>query len=90
VNSAAAETRASFADHGRTLYLGSTRPGGEGAGDLYVTTRDGEHDGAAAIARAATPAQLALVRTLAREHGAYPAPSGQKRADPERRPRQLG
>ena len=40
VNSAAAETRPSFADHGRTLYLGSTRPGGEGSSDLYVTTRE--------------------------------------------------
>jgi WD40-like Beta Propeller Repeat len=79
VNSVAAETRASFADHGRTLYFGSTRPGGEGSTDLYVTTREGEHDGAAAaIGRTATPAQLALARTLAREHGAYPAPTGQK------------
>jgi hypothetical protein len=78
VNSVAAETRASFADHGRTLYFGSTRPGGEGASDLYVTTREGEQDGAAAIGRAATPAQLALARTLAREHGAYPAPVGQQ------------
>jgi WD40-like Beta Propeller Repeat len=78
VNSAAAETRASFANHGRTLYFGSTRPGGEGASDLYVTTREGDHDGAAAIGRAATPAQLALAKTLAREHGAYPAPISQK------------
>jgi hypothetical protein len=76
VNSVAAETRASFADHGRTLYFGSTRPGGEGASDLCVTTREGEHDGAAAIGRAATPAQLALARTLNREHHAYPAPTG--------------
>jgi WD40-like Beta Propeller Repeat len=78
VNSVAAETRASFADHGRTLYFGSTRPGGDGASDIYVTTREGVHDGAAAIGRAATPAQLALARTLAREYGAYPAPIGQK------------
>jgi hypothetical protein len=78
VNSVAAETRASFADHGRTLYFGSTRPGSEGASDLYVTTREGEHDGAAAIRRAATPAQLAMAKTLAREHGAYPALIGQK------------
>jgi WD40-like Beta Propeller Repeat len=78
VNSTAAETRASFADHGRTLYFGSTRPGGEGASDIYVTTREGEHDGAATIGRAATPAQLALANTLAREHHAYPAPTGQK------------
>jgi WD40-like Beta Propeller Repeat len=78
VNSVAAETRASFADHGRTLYFGSTRPGGEGASDLYVTTREGEDDGAAATGRAATPAQLALARTLAREHHAYPVPTGQK------------
>jgi WD40 repeat protein len=81
VNSVAAETRASFADHGRTLYFGSTRPGGEGASDIYVTTREGEHDGAATIGRAATPAQLALAKTLAREHHAYPAPTGQKSTD---------
>jgi WD40-like Beta Propeller Repeat len=78
VNSVAAETRASFADHGRKLYFGSTRPGGQGSSDLYVTTREGVRDGAAAaIGRTATPAQLALARTLAREHGAYPAPTGQ-------------
>jgi hypothetical protein len=77
VNSVAAETRASFADHGHTLYFGSTRSGGEGASDLYVTSREGEHDSvAAAIGRAATPAQLALARTMAREHGAYPPPTG--------------
>jgi WD40-like Beta Propeller Repeat len=46
VNSLAAETRASFADDGRTLYLGSTRPGSEpgptGAPsqDLYVASRE--------------------------------------------------
>jgi WD40-like Beta Propeller Repeat len=78
VNSVAAETCASFADHGRTLYFGSTRPGGEGASDLYATTREGEHDGAVAISRAATPAQLALAKTLTREHGAYLALIGQK------------
>jgi hypothetical protein len=79
VNSVAAEMRASFADHGRTLYFGSTRPGGEGASDLYVSTREREHDGAAApIGRAATPAQLALARTLAKERHAYPVPAGQK------------
>jgi hypothetical protein len=78
VNSAAAETRASFTDHGSTLYFGSTRSGGEGASDLYVTTRELEHDGGAAIGRAATtPAQLALARKLAKERG-YPAPIGQK------------
>jgi WD40-like Beta Propeller Repeat len=41
VNSAAAETRPSFSDRGRTLYFGSTRAGGEGSTDLYVTTREG-------------------------------------------------
>jgi WD40-like Beta Propeller Repeat len=41
VNSVAAETRASFADHGRTLYFGSTRAGGEGSTDIYLTTRPG-------------------------------------------------
>jgi hypothetical protein len=51
VNSAAAETRASFSDHGRTLYFGSTRPGSEpdpaGAPsqDLYVATRERVHPG---------------------------------------------
>jgi WD40-like Beta Propeller Repeat len=46
VNSPAAETRASFADDGRTLYFGSTRPGSEpgptGAPsqDLYVASRE--------------------------------------------------
>jgi WD40-like Beta Propeller Repeat len=43
VNSAAAETRASFSDRGRTLYFGSARPGGEGSTDVYVTTREQEH-----------------------------------------------
>jgi hypothetical protein len=41
VNSVAAETRASFADRGRTLYFGSTRTGGEGSTDIYLTTRPG-------------------------------------------------
>jgi WD40-like Beta Propeller Repeat len=44
VNSAAAENRASFADHGRTLYFGSARPDGEGSSDLYFSTRQGKHD----------------------------------------------
>jgi hypothetical protein len=39
VNSASAETRPSLSWDGTTLYFGSTRPGGEGASDLYVTTR---------------------------------------------------
>jgi WD40-like Beta Propeller Repeat len=39
VNSTAAETRPSFADHGHTLYFGSTRTGSEGSSDLYVTMR---------------------------------------------------
>jgi WD40-like Beta Propeller Repeat len=51
VTSAAAETRASFADHGRTLYFGSARPGSEGSSDLYVTTRQRKHD----VDAAATP-----------------------------------
>ena len=41
VNSAAAETRPSLSWDGTTLYFGSTRPGGEGASDIYVTTRAG-------------------------------------------------
>ena len=41
VNSAAgAETRPSLSWDGTTLYFGSTRPGGEGAADHYVTTRE--------------------------------------------------
>jgi len=40
VNSAAAETRPSVSWDGRTLYYGSTRPGGEGSTDHYVTTRE--------------------------------------------------
>jgi hypothetical protein len=44
VNSVAAETRASFADHGRTLYFGSTRAGGEGSTDIYLTTRPGRRE----------------------------------------------
>jgi hypothetical protein len=39
VNSAAAETRPSPSWDGTTLYFGSTRPGGEGVSDIYVTTR---------------------------------------------------
>jgi WD40-like Beta Propeller Repeat len=40
VNSAdGAETRPSLSWDGTTLYFGSTRPGGEGAADHYVTTR---------------------------------------------------
>jgi hypothetical protein len=41
VNSATgAETRPSLSWDGTTLYFGSTRPGGEGSTDHYVTTRD--------------------------------------------------
>lgn len=40
VNSAAAETRPSLSWDGTTLFFGSTRAGGEGASDHYVTTRD--------------------------------------------------
>lgn len=39
VNSAAADTRPSLSWDATTLYFGSTRPGGEGDSDLYVTTR---------------------------------------------------
>jgi WD40-like Beta Propeller Repeat len=43
VNSAdGAETRPSLSWDGTTLYFGSTRPGGEGAADHYVTTRSRE------------------------------------------------
>ena len=40
VNSAAAETRPSLSWDGTTLYFGSTKPGGEGSSDHYVTTRE--------------------------------------------------
>lgn len=39
VNSSAADTRPSLSWDGTTLYFGSTRPGGEGSSDHYVTTR---------------------------------------------------
>ena len=39
VNSAASETRPSLSWDGTTLYFGSTRAGGEGFSDIYVTTR---------------------------------------------------
>lgn len=40
VNSDAAETRAWLIWDATTLYFGSTRSGGEGSTDLYVTTRE--------------------------------------------------
>jgi hypothetical protein len=40
VNTASAETRASFSWDARTLVFGSNRPGGAGSSDLYVTTRE--------------------------------------------------
>jgi hypothetical protein len=40
VNSAAAETRPSLSWDGTALYFGSTRAGGEGSTDHYVTTRE--------------------------------------------------
>jgi Tol biopolymer transport system component len=43
VNSAAAETRPSLSWDGTTLYFGSTRSGGEGSSDHYVTTRERLH-----------------------------------------------
>lgn len=39
VNSSAGETRPSVSWDGTTLYFGSTREGGEGASDIYMTTR---------------------------------------------------
>ena len=39
VNSAFGESRASLSRNGQRLYFGSTRPGGEGSSDLYVSTR---------------------------------------------------
>jgi hypothetical protein len=40
VNSAVAETRPSLSWDATTLYFGSTKPGGEGSSDHYVTTRE--------------------------------------------------
>lgn len=39
VNSDASETRPSLSWDGKTLYFGSTRPGGDGGADHYMTTR---------------------------------------------------
>jgi Tol biopolymer transport system component len=39
INSPANETRASLSADGRRLVFGSTRPGGEGSADIYVSTR---------------------------------------------------
>jgi Tol biopolymer transport system component len=39
VNSDLAETRASLSRDGRRLTFGSTRPGGQGSSDIYVSTR---------------------------------------------------
>jgi Tol biopolymer transport system component len=43
VNSPAADTRPSLSWDGTTLYFGSTRAGGEGSSDHYVTTRTPLH-----------------------------------------------
>lgn len=40
VNSPASETRPSLEWNGATLYVGSTRAGGEGSADVYVTRRE--------------------------------------------------
>ncbi|MEO8463291.1 MAG: hypothetical protein ABI555_08770 [Chloroflexota bacterium] len=40
MNSTANDLRATLSWDGRTLYFGSTRAGGEGSQDLYVTTRE--------------------------------------------------
>ena len=45
VNSAASETRPSLSWDGTTLYFGSTRAGGDGDSDHYVTKRDPGADG---------------------------------------------
>lgn len=39
INSEASETRASLSWDGKTMVFGSTRVGGEGSNDIYVTTR---------------------------------------------------
>jgi len=43
VNSAFGETRPALSFDGTTLYFGSSRPGGSGGTDIYVTTRTKEH-----------------------------------------------
>jgi Tol biopolymer transport system component len=43
VNSTAADLRPSLSWDATTLYFGSTRAGGEGSSDLYVTTREKAH-----------------------------------------------
>jgi len=40
VNSAVADTRPSVSWDGTSLVFGSTRPGGEGSSDIYITTRE--------------------------------------------------
>jgi hypothetical protein len=40
INTAAAESRASISWDGSTLLFGSTKPGGEGASDIYIATRE--------------------------------------------------
>jgi Tol biopolymer transport system component len=42
VNSASGETRPALSFDGATLYFGSSRPGGSGGTDIYVTTRTKE------------------------------------------------
>ncbi len=39
LNTSASETRASLSGDGKTMVFGSTRPGGEGGNDIYVTMR---------------------------------------------------
>jgi len=39
INSSATESRASLSWDGVTMVFGSTRPGGEGSSDIYVSTR---------------------------------------------------
>lgn len=40
INTTANETRASLSRDGATMVFGSTRAGGEGSTDIYVTTRE--------------------------------------------------
>jgi hypothetical protein len=40
INSVAADTRASFSFDGSSIVFGSARAGGEGAADIYITTRE--------------------------------------------------
>ncbi len=55
INSAAAESRPSLSRGGDRLYFGSTRPGGQGNSDVYVSTHDGAQAPVALTAASSSP-----------------------------------